>query len=264
MEHGGKNITEIKFYECGYCVNQLSHVFRRHHKEKRNFPALVVLIKHREYGNMLFDTGYSELIYQNGFPSFLYNAINKSFVKTEDTIYSKLVADGIRPESVKKIILSHAHPDHIGGLNLFDDYSLISTETVLKTLKRGRVADLVFKNMIPKGNVEYCPVKKTLEDHFLNQYFSRVYDVLSDGSVIGTELNGHAKGQLGVYLPEQKVFLVADACWGRDLLHRIKDMRFIPRRIQNNYGEYCETADALLRLSKEHPEIQIIYSHDHN
>ena len=78
MEHGGKNITEIKFYECGYCVNQLSHVFRRHHKEKRNFPALVVLIKHREYGNMLFDTGYSELIYQNGFPSFLYNAINNS------------------------------------------------------------------------------------------------------------------------------------------------------------------------------------------
>ena len=35
---------------------------------------------------------------------------------------------------------------------------------------------------------------------------------------------------------------------------RIIDMRFIPRRIQNNYGEYCETADALSRLLKDHPE----------
>lgn len=264
MEHGGQSITEIKFYECGYCVNQLSHVFRRHPKEKRNFPALVVLIKHKEYGNILFDTGYSKLIYQNGFPSFLYNAINKSFVNPEDTICSKLISDGIDPESVKKIILSHAHPDHIGGLNLFNEYQLISTEKVLDTLKSGRVSDLVFKNMIPKGKVEYSPVKKLSKDCFLEQYFSKTYDVLGDGSVIGAELNGHAKGQLGVYLPEYKIFLVADACWGRDLLQRIRDMRFIPRRIQNNFEEYCQTGEALLRLTKEHPEIQIIYSHDHN
>jgi glyoxylase-like metal-dependent hydrolase (beta-lactamase superfamily II) len=185
-------------------------------------------------------------------------------VNSEDTIYSKLLADGVEPETVKKIILSHAHPDHIGGLNLFQDYQLISTAKVLETLNRGRVLDLVFRNMIPKEKVEFCPVKEFTEEHFLNQYFSKLYDVLGDGSIIGAELNGHAKGQLGIYLSEQKMFLVADACWGKDLLHRIKDMRFIPRRIQNNYREYCETADALLRLSKEHPEIQIIYSHDHN
>ena len=264
MENGGKNITEIKFYECGYCVNHLSHVFRHHHKEKRNFPALVVLIKHKEYGNVLFDTGYSELIYKNGFASFLYNAINKSYVKPEDTIYSKLLADGIEPESVKKIILSHAHPDHIGGLNLFDNYELISTKKVIETLKKGKIGDLVFRNMIPTGNVKYCAVKEYKEEYFLREYFDQLYDVFGDGSTIGAELNGHAKGQLGIYLSEQKVFLVADACWGRDLLSRIKDMRFIPRRIQNNYGEYCKTANALSRLLNDHPEIQIIYSHDKN
>lgn len=264
MEHGVKSITEIRFYECGYCVNNLGHVFRRYGKEKRNFPALVVLIKHKEYGGILFDTGYSELIYKNGFASFLYNTINKSFVKSEDTIYSKLLAEGIEPESVKKIILSHAHPDHIGGLKLFDNYQLISTKKVLETLKKGRVTELVFKNMIPTGNVEYCPIKELSKEHFLNRYFTQLYDVLGDGSIIGVELNGHAKGQLGVFIPEYEMLLVADACWGRDLLTRIRDMRFIPRRIQNNYREYCETAEALGLLSKEHPEIQIIYSHDQN
>lgn len=262
MENGGKNITEIKLYECGYCVNNLSHVFRKHQKEHRIFPALVALIKHKELGNILFDTGYSELIYQNGFVSFLYNAINRSYVKPEDSIYAKLMADGEHPEQIKRIILSHAHPDHIGGLRLFDNYELISTQTVIDTLKGGNPFKLVFRNMIPDGNVKYTAVKEYAGESFLCRYFDRVYDVLSDGSVIGVELNGHAKGQLGIYLPEQKKLLVADACWGKDLLGKVGDMRFIARHIQDNYKEYLHTAKALMALSEEHPEINIIYSHD--
>ena len=116
----------------------------------------------------------------------------------------------------------------------------LCTEKVIETLKKGKIGDLVFRNMIPTGNVKYCTVNEFTEEHFLSEYFTKLYDVFGDGSIIGTELNGHAKGQLGIYLSEQKMFLVADACWGRDLLSRIKDMRFIPRRIQNNYGEYCK------------------------
>ena len=262
MENGGKNITEIKLYECGYCVNNLGHVFKGHKKEIRNFPALVALIKHKEFGNILYDTGYSELIYQNGFVSFLYNAINKSYVKPQDSIYSKLLAEGKAPEKIDKIILSHAHPDHIGGLRLFNNYQLISTKEVIDTLKGGNAFKLVFRNMRPKGDVEYVAVKEYMGDSFLRKYFHKLYDVLGDGSIIGVELNGHAKGQLGIYFPEQQMFFVADACWGNDLLAKVETMRFIPRRIQNNYKEYLNTAKALRALSLEHPEISIIYSHD--
>ena len=52
MENGGKKITKIKLYSCGYCKNNLGIVFHRHKKDIRQFPALVVYLHHEKFGNM--------------------------------------------------------------------------------------------------------------------------------------------------------------------------------------------------------------------
>jgi len=262
MENGGRLITGVKLYECGCCKNNLGHVFKHQGREVRMFPALVVLIQHSKYGNILYDSGYSDLIYKNHVVSFLYNAINRTYLKDSETIVSRLSADSIEPGSVKKIILSHAHPDHIGGLRFFQDYQLISTEKVIRTMKKGGAFQLVFRNMVPKGKVQYQFVKPYEGDSVLNGYFEKIYDVLGDGSVLGVELNGHADGQLGIYLPENKILFAADACWGADLLGKVKDMRFVAKLIQNNYEEYVSTAAKLERFGTEQTEIKIIYTHD--
>ena len=261
MENGGNKI-EIKVYTCGSCKNNLAHVFKGYGKEIRFFPAMVVLIKHKDFGNILYDTGYSPLIYKNHFVSFLYNTLNKSYVTEDDTIVSKLQADGMNPDSIKKVILSHAHPDHIGGLKLLSDYELISTKKVLDTLKNGNVFQLVFRNMKPENNVRYQSVQEWKGDSFLAKYFPKVYDVLGDGSVLGVELNGHADGQLGIYLPEHQIFFAADVCWGTDLMCRVKDMRFVAKMIQNNYKEYVETIDRIQRFMEEHAEVKVMFTHD--
>lgn len=262
MEHGGKNITEVKLYNCGYCINNMRHVFRKNKKEIREFPALAVRLEHKTLGTVLYDTGYSELIYKNHIISFLYNRLNRSFVREEDTIPAKLSGDGIAPECVKRVILSHAHPDHMGGLRLLRDYELISTERVLATMRKGNPLNLVFRNMIPEKEVPCRAVTPFTGKSVLDGYFERIYDVLEDGSVLGVELNGHAKGQLGIFLPEYNLFLAADACWGADLLCKVKQMRFAPRCIQNDYKAYVETVARLERFTADHPEIQVVYSHD--
>lgn len=262
MENGGNSKIKIKLYKCGFCKNNLAHVFRHHGKEVRMFPALVVLIQHPTMGNILYDTGYSDLIYKNHVPSFLYNTLNRSYVSESDTIVAKLQADGVNPESIQKVILSHAHPDHIGGLRLIHDYELISTEQVIDTLKNGNVFQLVFRNMKPREDVCYQSVKPYKGDTFLKQYFDVVYDVLGDGSILGVELNGHAQGQLGIYLPKQQILFAADACWGTDLLSKVKDMRLVAQRIQNNYEEYVDTVRRIERFMEKHPKIKVIFSHD--
>lgn len=262
MVNGGKKITGIKLYQCGFCKNNLGHVFKHQKSEVREFPALVVLLQHKEFGNILYDTGYSELIYKNHVISFLYNALNRTYLKEEDTITSKLKKDCIACDSIKKIILSHAHPDHIGGLRLFTRYELLSTKKVIDTLKKGSCFNLVFRNMIPDGDICYKEVKLFEGDCILKKYFDGIYDVLGDGSVLGVELNGHALGQLGIYLPEYKMLFVADACWGADLLCKVKNMRVVAKLIQDDYKEYVKTATRIEEFSKAHPEIKIIYSHD--
>lgn len=262
MENGGRKIKSIKLYLCGYCENNLKLVFKHHKNEIRKFPAIAVLIEHSTLGNILYDTGYSELIYKNYIVSILYNFLNKTYIDSKNTVIAKLKADSINPESINKIILSHSHPDHIGGLRLLNNYELISTQKVLNTLKNGNAFKLVFKNMVPNGDIKFTPVKPYEYSIFLSNYFEKIYDVLGDGSIIGVELNGHSDGQLGIYLPEFNILFAADACWGSDLLSKVKEMRFISRKIQSNFEQYVSTVSKLEKLIVEHPEIKIIYSHE--
>jgi len=261
MVSGGKIINKVHLYTCGYCINNLSHVFKGHKKEKRKFPALVVLIEHNKYGNILYDTGYSNLVYKNKLLSTIYNIANPTYCKDEDTIIEKLKKDNIDIESINKIILSHAHPDHIGGLKYISKYELISTKYVMDTLYNARLKDLVFKNMVPNHDIKKTIVNSNIENHFLNKYFDKVYDILGDKSIFGIELSGHASGQLGIFLPQYNTFFAADAGWGEDLIYKVKDMRFIPRMVQNNFTNYKETIERLIKLKEDNKEIEIIYSH---
>ncbi len=261
MENGGKKIIGYKLYSCGFCKNNLGLVFKHQKLESRSFPALVVCLEHREFGHILYDTGYSKEIYENHIVSFLYNLLNKTYIDDEHTIRTQLQRDGIASGDIRQIILSHAHPDHIGGLKLFQDYQLLATEQVVKTLLTGNAFKLVFRNMIPERGIDYICLQPCRKETCLHEFFDECYDVLDDGSMIGVLLSGHAEGQMGIYLPEHKVLFGADACWGTDLISRTKDMRLIARWVQDDYCEYRNTVNRLTAFRKKHPEVTIVYSH---
>lgn len=257
-----RKITDIKLVECGSCDNDLGMLFKGHPKEKRRFPAMVGIIYHAGLGTILYDTGYSDFVFTNGIISKIYNSLNRATVPEESIITSILRKLEIAPDSINKIILSHAHPDHMGGLNLFRNYELITTKEVMDTIAHSKLFDLVFKNMKPGDSIKKVAVKSTKHE-LINRYFNKTYDVIGDGSIIGVALDGHSKGQLGLFFPEHNLFLAADACWGSDLLDMdlIPKMTLMPRLIQNNFEEYKATVASLIRFRDEHPEIKIVFSH---
>lgn len=260
MANGGKKIQKIKLYKCGYCKNNKKHILKKAKKEILDFPALVVYIKHEKYGNILFDTGYSEKVYKNGLISIIYNLVNKTYIKDNETIIRKLENDNIK--NIEKIILSHGHPDHIGGLHLFKDYELITTQDTFDSMKKIKIKNLVFKNLIPNPNTYTLNILNKSKKHYFNKYFDEVYDIFEDESILGVKLNGHSKGQLGIFIPEYNLFFVADSAWGTYFSEQANKMKKIPQLIQNNFKEYCRTIECIQNLKKDHPEIKIIFSHE--
>ena len=171
MENGGKKIKRISLYECGYCINNMKFILKGHKKEKIKFPALSVLIEHNKFGNILFDTGYSKLIYENGIISKIYNLCNKTYFKEED-----LILNQIGDKHIDKIIISHSHPDHIGALKYFKDYIQINPEEILEYALN---ADW---KVLCSENTEYTI--EDIEEFIKHSYSNKAQEVILNSRVI--------------------------------------------------------------------------------
>ena len=74
------------------------------------------------------------------------------------------------------------------------------------------------------------------------------------------QVDGHTKGQACLYMPDNNIFIAADVCWGTEYLAFTDKMKWLPRKIQNNFGEYKKGSDLLKKLIENN--ISVIVSHD--
>ncbi len=250
-------ISSVRYFDCGYCINQLAHAFRGHPKEKRRFPAGVFLLKHPQEGYLLFDTGYSRSIFNTGVKGWLYRKLNPTFVTPNDEIITQLRMVGVEPEEITHVILSHLHPDHIGGVKFFPHSKFVLSQAAYQGFEAPRVKDLLFSDLLP----DWFESKIQLVSDFQLDSATglRSHDLFGDGSLILVDLEGHAKGQIGALVPNQ-LLLAADACWGRDLENYVGKMSAPAKLIQFDYSAYTRVIAQLQKLREK--GLTIYYSHE--
>ena len=254
-----KIIEKIEYFSAGSCSSRLNLMFKGAPKQKLVFPAGVFLLKHRDRGYILYDTGYSPEIQKFSLKYFLYGLATPVRMSPDERIDRLLRQRGVGPEEIAYVLLSHLHPDHIGGAAYFPQARFILTRDVFETYQRRRLRDLIFKEFLPEDFEKRLEIVEPKELHPAFPYRETV-DLFGDGSIYLASVGGHAPGQACLFLPEWGLFIAADLSWGVDLLPYTKQMRLLPSLIQENHEAYLAGIALIEQLLAD--GYQVLVSHD--
>ncbi len=263
--------VQVTWFEVGYCTHPEAIVLPGGRWQSVQFPALVALIQHPTLGNILFDTGYSDRFFRETrtFPNRLYALVTPVFLQPQDSLIHQLRQRGIAPDSIRTILISHFHADHIGALQDFPQAELVCAQSAYHAVKSKRGLWAVKAGFLPGllppdfeqrvRFVEQQPRVPAFPDLFVEGF-----DVLGDRSLVAIELPGHATGQLGLMFVDTQnhpYFLVADACWASRAYQEFVTPHPLAQLIFSDSQAYQTTLKQLQQLHQKYPEIRIVPTH---
>ncbi|MGT2907376.1 MBL fold metallo-hydrolase [Streptococcus dentiloxodontae] len=252
-------VKKIDYFACGSCKNQASLLFKSQPRKTIIFPAGVFLIHHENLGYILYDTGYSYDVMKPTPRNIAYRLPNPIRMTAQDTIDAQLQQIGIPAYAIKTVLVSHLHPDHIGRLKAFQQATFYLTADCYKTYQKSSMRDLVFRDYFPDDfDKRLVILKMTQKSEVLEE--QACYDFAEDGSMILYSLDGHARGQMGLHMPEKNIFLAADVLWGIEFLDKAQDMKRIPKLIQQDFQAYLASAKLMKNLIEK--GVRVLFSHD--
>ncbi|WP_371381694.1 MBL fold metallo-hydrolase [Sporomusa aerivorans] len=264
---------EVDLLTAGYCVHPEKMTARDRAFHKKKFPAMAAVIKHPAKGYILFDTGHTMRFFSETltWPLAVYRYITPVYLQKGESIVEQLHSQGIQAHQVRYAILSHFHADHIGGCRDFsqatfivheDAYNAVQNLEGIKALRAGFIKNLLPEDftdrlrLLSDGDAVHLPLE--------HRPFEYGFDIFEDGSLFLVVLAGHAKGQLGIMIPNSTTggyFLIADACWQKCSYTQLMLPHWLTKLIMANWTEYIGTLKKIHEYAKSHPNIAVIPSH---
>lgn len=261
-----KLITDFKLLKVGECSHPECIAAKGGRITSARFPALVGLLKHKEKGWILYDTGYSDDFFKEtvSYPNKLYRITTPVNYSKNECLISQLENLGLNRHDIGYIIISHFHADHIAGLKSFNNAKFITfVKEYHHLMTKNKVIQL--KNAYLKELVPPDFTTRTIDIDSLGKIntgldeFSYGFDIFNDNSLIIINLPGHTKDQAGLlfWFENEKYFLIADAAFSLEYLRNNMLPNQLVRLITYDWDAYKQTFSKLRNLTN----INMIPSH---
>jgi len=266
--------VRLSILTAGSCCNPERIIRSGGRWHRVDLPSLVGVIEHADHGVVLFDTGYAPRFFTETarLPESVYARVTPVTCSADDTAAAQLDRAGIDPHEVSLVVVSHFHADHIAGLRDFPAARFLYFRAALdpnwrdhgpvRQLRHGFLPGLLPPDF--EARSEFAEDRPRLPLPFQGADFGAGFDLLGDGSVVGIDLSGHVRGQLGllVRIPGHRpVLLAADACWsGRAATHAELPHPAV-RLITDDWPRYGRLISALGQVSAADSDLLIVPSH---
>ncbi|MEL7497867.1 MAG: NAD-dependent epimerase/dehydratase family protein [Planctomycetota bacterium] len=274
VETNAKQWVKLRLFSTGYTTNrEMAAEAEGAWGKKIRFHAMIALIEHPEHGVTLFDTGYTQRFFDatKNWPYSIYAKITPALTPEQHSAVAILQRLGIHQTDVQRIIISHFHADHTGGLLDFPDADLISTREAFDSVGRSDGYHTGFRAVRSAFLPQLMPRRDSQRWCLLDQFhdpgigpFVRTHDLFHDGSVRLIKMPGHADGQMGALVQvaeNRRVLLVADATLTRKTIEQDLPLTRPIKWLAADARAAETTRKQLVSFHRQFPDVEIIPTH---
>ncbi|MDP3857543.1 MAG: MBL fold metallo-hydrolase [Stagnimonas sp.] len=244
---------------AGKMFNQAAFAYRGgSFGETRVFGMGAILVRH-PHGALLFDSGFGRNVEAHFRTTpWLMQATSK--YETEATVADQLKAAGIDASMLKGVILTHAHWDHVSGLEDLPGTPVLVNAAEREFIEAGGPPTALARGL---GALNF-QIYQFESGPYLG--FDQSHDVFGDGSVVLVPAPGHTPGSIIAFIstPDgQRYALVGDLVWQREGVDLPAEKPFISRRMVDwDEGKVRDLVVRMHQLQKAVPGLIVVPAHD--